>query len=63
MPFVSVQELSNINELYEKLKTSVSASSEQTLSSINLIRKDLVPELRSTVVDFYKWQHRKVKLH
>lgn len=62
MLFVSVQELSNINELYEKLKTSVSAS-EQAVSSVNLIRKDLVPELRSTVVNFYKWQHRKVKLH
>nr|XP_046267999.1 snRNA-activating protein complex subunit 1b [Scatophagus argus] len=53
-----LEELSNVHELYEKLKTSV-CSSEQGVSSINLSRKDLVPQLRSTVVDFYKWQHRK----
>ncbi|KAA8582397.1 hypothetical protein FQN60_009137, partial [Etheostoma spectabile] len=28
-------------------------------ASINLIQKELVPELRSTVVDFYKWQQQK----
>ncbi|KAE8289569.1 snRNA-activating protein complex subunit 1 [Larimichthys crocea] len=53
-----LEELSNINELYEKLKTSV-ASSEQAVSSINLVRTDMVPQLRSTVVDFYKWQQKK----
>lgn len=59
--FVSLQELSNIHELYDKLKTSVSASSEQGVSSINLIHKDPVPELRSIVMDFYKWQHKEVR--
>ncbi|XP_054470346.1 snRNA-activating protein complex subunit 1b [Anoplopoma fimbria] len=54
-----LEELSNIDELYGKLKTSVSAASEQPGSSISLIRRDLVPQLRSTVVDFYKWQQRK----
>ncbi|XP_068573827.1 snRNA-activating protein complex subunit 1b [Cebidichthys violaceus] len=52
-----LEELSNIDELYGKLKTSV--SSEPADSSINLIRKDLVPQLRSTVLDFNKWQQRK----
>ncbi|KAM7403755.1 hypothetical protein PAMA_004269 [Pampus argenteus] len=51
-----LEELSNIHDLYEKMKTSVS---EQANLSTNLTRKDLVPELRSTVMDFYKWQQRK----
>ncbi|XP_042372759.1 snRNA-activating protein complex subunit 1-like, partial [Plectropomus leopardus] len=54
-----LEELSNIHELYGKLKTSVGVTSEQTDSSVNLIRKDLVPQLRSTVVDFYKWQQKR----
>ncbi|XP_040916141.1 snRNA-activating protein complex subunit 1b [Toxotes jaculatrix] len=54
-----LEELSNIHELYGKLKTSVLSVSEMEDSSVNLIRKDLVPQLRSTVVDFYKWQQRK----
>ncbi|XP_074487973.1 snRNA-activating protein complex subunit 1-like isoform X1 [Sebastes fasciatus] len=54
-----LEELSNIHELYGKLKTSFTSTSEQADSSVNLIRKDLVPQLRSTVVDFYKWQQRK----
>ncbi|XP_044023670.1 snRNA-activating protein complex subunit 1b [Siniperca chuatsi] len=54
-----LEELSNIHELYENLKTSVFSSSEQAGSSVNLISKDLVPQLRSTVVDFHKWQQRK----
>lgn len=54
-----LEELSNIHDLYEKMKVSVASSSEQAPSSVNLIRKDLVPQLRSTVVDFYKWQQRK----
>lgn len=52
-----LEELSNIHELYEKMKTS--SVSQQPESSVHLIRKDLVPKLRSTVVDFYKWQQRK----
>ncbi|KAK2826789.1 hypothetical protein Q5P01_021003 [Channa striata] len=54
-----LEELSNINELYAKLKTSACSTSEQANLSVNLIRKDLVPKLRNTVVDFYKWQQRK----
>ncbi|KAM7376423.1 hypothetical protein PAMP_006158 [Pampus punctatissimus] len=51
-----LEELSNVHDLYEKMKTSVS---EEANLSVNLIRKGLVPELRSTVMDFYKWQQRK----
>ncbi|XP_029350043.1 snRNA-activating protein complex subunit 1b [Echeneis naucrates] len=51
-----LEELSNIQEIYEKLKSSVPSLSGQMDSSVNLIHKDLVPKLRSTVVDFYKWQ-------
>ncbi|KAF3700722.1 snRNA-activating protein complex subunit 1 [Channa argus] len=54
-----LEELSNIHELYSKLKTSVCSTSEQANTSVSLIRKDLIPQLRSTVVDFYKWQQRK----
>ncbi|XP_056250319.1 snRNA-activating protein complex subunit 1b [Seriola aureovittata] len=54
-----LEELSNIHELYKKLKSSVFMTTEQADSSVNLIHKDLVPQLRSTVVDFYKWQQRK----
>ncbi|XP_008294918.1 snRNA-activating protein complex subunit 1b [Stegastes partitus] len=52
-----LEELSNIHELYEKLKTSVASPASEP--SVHLIRKNLVPRLRSAVVDFYKWQHRK----
>ncbi|XP_032356535.1 snRNA-activating protein complex subunit 1b [Etheostoma spectabile] len=54
-----LEELSNVDDLYSKLKTSVCLPSEQADASINLIQKELVPELRSTVVDFYKWQQQK----
>lgn len=54
-----LEELSNIHDLYGKLKTSVCLTLEQSESSVNLIRQDLIPQLRGTVMDFYKWQHRK----
>ncbi|KAL7381027.1 hypothetical protein ABVT39_027433 [Epinephelus coioides] len=54
-----LEELSNINELYGKLKTSVCLMTEQPNSSLSLIRKDLVPQLQSTVMEFYKWQQRR----
>ncbi|TNN59391.1 snRNA-activating protein complex subunit 1 [Liparis tanakae] len=53
-----LEELSNIDDLYGKLKTSFSSEVQRVDDSINLVRRDLVPQLRSTVVDFYKWQHR-----
>ncbi|XP_071354966.1 snRNA-activating protein complex subunit 1b [Trachinotus anak] len=54
-----LEELSNVHNLYKKLKSSVSLTSERSDSSVNLICKDLVPQLRGTVVDFYKWQQKK----
>ncbi|XP_035023439.1 snRNA-activating protein complex subunit 1b [Hippoglossus stenolepis] len=51
-----LEELSNIHELYEKMKTSISLPSE---TSVNLIHKSFVPQLRSTVLDFHKWQQNK----
>nr|XP_020483316.1 snRNA-activating protein complex subunit 1 [Labrus bergylta] len=56
-----VEELSNVHSLYEKLKTSASLTSGDAASSLNLIHKDLVSKLQTTVVDFYKWQQKKVK--
>ncbi|XP_056282468.1 snRNA-activating protein complex subunit 1b [Pseudoliparis swirei] len=53
-----LEELSNIDDLYGKLKASFSSEGQRADASINLVRRDLVPQLRSTVVDFYKWQHR-----
>lgn len=55
-----VQELAHIHGLYTKMKESVSPAREQSVSSVQLIRKDLVLELRRTVVDFYQWQCKKV---
>lgn len=55
-----MQELSNIHEIYAKMKTAVAASSEQKVSSVDLVRKNLVPELHGTVMDFYTWQQRAV---
>ncbi|XP_037551122.1 snRNA-activating protein complex subunit 1b [Nematolebias whitei] len=55
-----LEEMSNINNLYTKMKTSaVSQKMESGDSSLNLIQKDLVSQLRSTVLDFYTWQQRK----
>lgn len=53
-----LEELSNVHELYEKLKTKVSFTSEKA-SSVNLLRKDLVPQLHSAVLDFHLWQQKK----
>lgn len=53
-----LEELSNIHDVYGKLKTSASLTSEDTASSVNLVHKNLIPKLRNTVLDFYKWQQR-----
>lgn len=54
--------MSNIHELYEKLKASVAPPSEQADLGINLIQNDLVPKLRNSVLDFYKKQQRMVRV-
>ncbi|XP_041828175.1 snRNA-activating protein complex subunit 1b [Melanotaenia boesemani] len=51
-----LEEMSNIHEMYEKMKTSAICRAD---SSVNLLRKDAVSQLRSTVMDFYKWQRSK----
>lgn len=53
-----MQELSHIHGLYDKLKVSAFASMEQPVSSVQLIRKDLVPELCRTMVDYHEWQQK-----
>lgn len=59
--FVVLQEMDNIHQHYENLKAStLSLTSAQQDPSVSLIRKNLVPQLRSAVVDFYNWQKRKV---
>ncbi|XP_013882905.1 snRNA-activating protein complex subunit 1b [Austrofundulus limnaeus] len=54
-----LEELSNIHSLYTNMKTSaVSQMTSPADSSVNLIQKDLVSQLHSTVLDFYSWQRR-----
>lgn len=56
-----VQELSHVHGLYHKLKVSAFASTEQPVSSVQLIREDLVPELRRTMLGYHERQQRKVR--
>lgn len=56
-----VQELAHIHGLYGKMKETVFPSTDQSVPSIQLIHKDLVLELRRTVVDFCQWQCKKVR--
>lgn len=51
-----LEELSHVHDLYESLKSSVCPISD---SSGSLLHQDLVPELRNSVLDFYKWQQDK----
>lgn len=53
-----LEELSNIHDLYGKMKTSASLTSGDAASSVNLVHKNLIPKLRNSVVDFYRWQQR-----
>lgn len=58
-----LEELSNVHELYEKLKTSVTDPASGVVDpSLGLTNKKFVPELRSSVLDFYKWQQTNVSL-
>ncbi|CAJ1074526.1 snRNA-activating protein complex subunit 1b [Xyrichtys novacula] len=56
-----LEELSNIHDIYGKLKTSASLMSEDAPTPVNLTHKDLIPKLRSTVVDFYTWQQKRIE--
>lgn len=57
--FSLLQELSNVHELYEKMKSSVTSQAES--SSMNLTHKDLTSRLRGAVIDFHNWQQTKVR--
>ncbi|XP_020569305.1 snRNA-activating protein complex subunit 1 isoform X1 [Oryzias latipes] len=52
-----LEELSNVHELYEKMKSSVTSQAES--SSMNLTHKDLTSRLRGAVIDFHNWQQTK----
>uniref|UniRef100_A0A1A7YIA3 Small nuclear RNA activating complex, polypeptide 1b n=1 Tax=Iconisemion striatum TaxID=60296 RepID=A0A1A7YIA3_9TELE len=55
-----LEEMSNVNDLYENMKASVlSQMTTPDDSSFNLTRKDLVSQLRGTVLEFYQWQQGK----
>ncbi|CAG5866910.1 snRNA-activating protein complex subunit 1b [Menidia menidia] len=54
-----LEEMSNVQNIYENMKTSV--ISQMTAGedfSVNIVRKDLVSRLRSTVLDYYMWQKK-----
>lgn len=51
-----LEELSNVHGLYENLKSSICPQSD---SGLNLTVQNLVPSLRGTVLDFYRWQQDK----
>lgn len=52
-----LEEMSNINELYKNMKTSIiSQITPAANGSVNLIHEGIVPQLCSTVLEFYNWQ-------
>lgn len=53
-----LEELSNVHGLYSSLKSSLCPQSESE-SGLNLCHQNLVPNLRKTVLDFYRWQQDK----
>ncbi|XP_028306229.1 snRNA-activating protein complex subunit 1b [Gouania willdenowi] len=53
-----LEELSNIQTHYQNLKKSVTSESPDSNPSLNLIHNNMVPRLRSSVVDFYDWQQK-----
>ncbi|XP_054652541.1 snRNA-activating protein complex subunit 1b [Dunckerocampus dactyliophorus] len=54
-----LEELSNVHELYRKHKTSMYSEAQQADLGIDLIRKNLIPQLRGSVMTFHTWQKRK----
>ncbi|XP_061742732.1 snRNA-activating protein complex subunit 1b isoform X1 [Nerophis ophidion] len=54
-----LEELSNIHELYGKLKTAVYSEAQHADLGMNLIKTDLTPRLRGSVMTFHTWQKRK----
>ncbi|KAM4625589.1 snRNA-activating protein complex subunit 1b isoform 2-T2 [Polymixia lowei] len=58
-----LEEMSNVHEQYDQLKAVVFSPPGQPDSSVHLIREDIVPRLRSSVVDFNKWQKQSDSQH
>ncbi|XP_061600250.1 snRNA-activating protein complex subunit 1b [Cololabis saira] len=61
-----LEEMSNVHELYAKMKASVASASASPASGdlirTDLIRTDLAARLRGSVLDFYTWQQDKDKV-
>ncbi|KAM4541246.1 snRNA-activating protein complex subunit 1b isoform 1-T2 [Fundulus diaphanus] len=55
-----LEEMSNIGELYKKMKTSIiSQTTTPENAFVNLIHKEIVPQLCTTVLEFYNWQQER----
>ncbi|XP_056152347.1 snRNA-activating protein complex subunit 1b [Lampris incognitus] len=54
-----MEELSNVHEEYKRLKAVISSAPDKLEPSLSLVKKDLVPMLRSVVLDFSKWQKQR----
>lgn len=53
-----LDELSNVHEHYEQLKAAISATPGQADPAPSVIRKELVPQLRDAVMEYYQWQNK-----
>lgn len=51
---VVFQELANVHEHYEGLKKAILPQPRQ--SDLSLVKQNLAPKLRSTVLTFHNWQ-------
>ncbi|KAL4656337.1 snRNA-activating protein complex subunit 1 [Arapaima gigas] len=57
----TLEEIMNVHQHYEKIKAAISSTSGQIDSGISLIRKDLVSELQSTVLEYEKLQEQQLR--
>ncbi|KAJ8410359.1 hypothetical protein AAFF_G00203400 [Aldrovandia affinis] len=55
----TLQEMEHVQKHYEGLKTAISAAASQQNSALLLSQKDLVPRLRSCVLEYHRWQEAK----
>ncbi|XP_062325864.1 snRNA-activating protein complex subunit 1b [Osmerus eperlanus] len=54
-----LEEVSNVHQHYEQLKTAISSTPGQPDPELRLVNKDLVPHLRNAVVEYYQWQSKR----
>ncbi|KPP57842.1 snRNA-activating protein complex subunit 1-like [Scleropages formosus] len=54
----TLEEVMNVQQHYEKMKAAISATPGQLDSAINFIRKDLVSQLRSTMMEYHKLEEQ-----